>query len=303
MRLKPKRRTLWFPALLLSGVLLVSLIPFSSQALQPPSNEPASQNGSPPTPDSSQQEKRQVTESSKEPAPNPNRSADQAKDSPQADQGRVPGTSNDRLFYTLPNFLSVQNQQLPPLSVKDKFKVVALANFDYIQYPWWGVLAAISQANNGEPQFGQGWAAYGKRFGTTAGDSSVDNFMVGAVFPSILRQDPRFYYSEQGTIPHRTGYAVSRTFVTRSDSGHAQFNYSEIFGAATAAVISDYTYHPKSAYVNGKFVSSDRTVGNTAIVFGTQLSLDTFTFVVKEFWPDIHRKMSHKHNPTVASAH
>lgn len=239
------------------------------------------------------------------PAPaqaNPQQPVDPVKDSQQAGQGKVAGTSNDRLFYTLPNFLSVQNQQLPPLSVKDKFKVVALGNFDFIQYPWWGLISAISQADNGEPQFGQGWAAYGKRYGTTAGDSSVENFMVGAVFPSILRQDPRFYYSEEGTIPHRIGYAVSRMVITRSDSGHRQFNYSEIFGAATAAAVSDYTYHPKSTYVNRKFVPSDRTISNTAIVFGTQLGLDTITYVVKEFWPDIHRKLSHKHNPDTASA-
>lgn len=209
--------------------------------------------------------------------------------------GKVAGTSDDRLFYTLPNFLSVQDQKLPPLSVKDKFKVVALGNFDYIQYPWWGILAAISQANNSEPQFRQGWLAYAKRYGTTAGDSSVENFMTGALFPSILRQDPRFYYSEKGGTWRRTGYAIGRIFVTRSDSGHNQFNFSEIFGAATAAAISDYSYHPKSTHVNGKFVASDRTLSNTADVFATQIGLDTVTFIVKEFWPDIHRKMGHKH--------
>ncbi len=231
----------------------------------------------------------------------PPQPADPVKDTQQAGQGKVAGTSNDRLFYTLPNFLSVQSQQLPPLSAKDKFKVVALGNFDYIQYPWWGLIAAISQADNGEPQFRQGWGAYAKRYGTTAGDSSVENFMVGAVFPSILHQDPRFYYSGKGGIPRRIGYAVGHVFVTRSDSGHQQFNYSEIFGAATAAVISDYTYHPKSTFVNGKFIASDRTVSNTAIVFGTQVGLDTITYVVKEFWPDIHRKLSHKHNPETRS--
>jgi hypothetical protein len=216
--------------------------------------------------------------------------------------GKVAGTSNDRLFYALPNFLSVQNQKLPPLSVKDKFKVVALGNFDFIQYPWWAIVAAVAQAENSEPQFRQGWLSYAKRYGTTAGDSSVENFMVGAVFPSMLHQDPRFYYSENGGIWHRTGYAISRIFVTRTDSGHAQFNYSEIFGAATAAAISDYTYHPRSTVVNGKFIPSDRTLSNTAIVFGTQIGLDTITFGVKEFWPDIHRHMARKHKAKEASS-
>jgi hypothetical protein len=218
-------------------------------------------------------------------------------------QGKVAGTSNDRLFYALPNFLSLENgKQLPPLTAKDKFKVVALGTFDYIQYPWWGLISAIGQAANSEPAYGQGWVGYAKRYGTTAGDSTVENFMVGAVFPSILHQDPRFYYSEKGGWKRRTGYAISRIFVTRTDSGKTQFNYSEIFGAATAATISTYSYHPKSTVINGKFIGSDRTVSNTIDVFGTQLALDTATIVIKEFWPDIHRKMSHKHKGDAAAA-
>src|SRR5215469_13591720 len=106
------------------------------------------------------------------------------------------GTSNDRLFYTLPNFLSLETTtKLPPLTSKQKFGVVARGTFDYIEYPWWGILAAISQAQNSSPAFGQGWAAYAKRYGITGADSMVENFMVGAVFPSLLHQDPRFYQS------------------------------------------------------------------------------------------------------------
>jgi len=215
-------------------------------------------------------------------------------------QGKVAGTSNDRLFYTLPNFLTLQNKgYLPPLSTKDKFKVVALGTFDYFQYPWWGILSAISQAGNGDAAYGQGWVGYAKRYGTQAADSTIENFMVGAVFPSILHQDPRFYYSGQGSFGRRTGYAVSRIFVTRSDSGKKQFNYSEIVGSATAAAISTYTYHPKSTYLSTPtnphlFISSDRTLSNTIDVWGTQVALDTITLVVKEFWPDVHRKLSHK---------
>ena len=64
-------------------------------------------------------------------------------------QGKVAGTSNDRLFYTLPNFLTLrQNGKLPPLTVGQKFKVVALGNFDPVQYPWWGLLSAIGQADD-----------------------------------------------------------------------------------------------------------------------------------------------------------
>lgn len=215
-------------------------------------------------------------------------------------QGKVAGTSNDRLFYTLPNFLTLQQTgKVPPLTAGEKFKVVALGTFDPVQYPWWGLLAGISQAENSEPAYGQGWVAFAKRYGTTAGDSTVENFMVGAVFPSILHQDPRFYQSSRGGFARRTGYAISRIVVTRADSGKSQFNYSEIFGAAVAAAVSTYSYHPASTYISTPanphlFIPSDRTLSNTVSVWTTQVGLDTITIVIKEFWPDIHRKLSHE---------
>ena len=220
------------------------------------------------------------------------------------DKDKVPtppsGTSKDRLFYTLPNFLTLENGgKLPPLTTKQKFTVVARGTFDPVQYPWWGVLSAIGQAENSEPAYGQGWASYGKRYGTQAADSTIENFMVGAVFPSILHQDPRFFQSSNGGFGRRTWYSISRIFVTRSDSGQPQFNYSEIFGSALGAAISTYSYHPGSTYIRTPtnphmFVSSDRTMGNAEGVWATQVGLDAITIVVKEFWPDIRRKLSNK---------
>jgi len=238
-------------------------------------------------------------------APEAAQSPDKAKGKPDPSvQSSTSGTSKDRLFYTLPNFLTLENGgKLPPLTTKQKFGVVARGTFDPVEFPWWGVLSAISQAEDSEPAYGQGWAAYGKRYGTTAGDSTVENFMVGAVFPSLLHQDPRFFQSSEGGFGRRSWYSVSRIFVTRTDSGHAQFNYSEIFGSATAAAISTYSYHPRSTYLSTpmnprKFVASDRTLANAGDVWGTQVALDTVTIFVKEFWPDIHRKLSHKSHET-----
>lgn len=215
--------------------------------------------------------------------------------------GTSSGTSKDRLFYALPNFLSLENsRKVPPLTTKQKFAVVARGTFDPVQFPWWGLLSAISQAENSEPAYGQGWEAYGKRYATTAADSIIENFMTQAIFASALRQDPRFYQSGKGGFGRRSWYAVSRIFVTRTDSGHSQFNYSEVVGAATAAGISTYSYHPRSTFISTPtnphmFVGSDRTLTNALNVWGTQVGLDTVTIVVKEFWPDIRRKMSHKH--------
>lgn len=199
------------------------------------------------------------------------------------------GTSKDRLFYTLPNFLTVDNAaEVPRLTAKEKFKVVAQSSFDYVEYPWYGFLAGISQAENSEPGYGQGAQGYGKRFGAAFADGTIENFWTSAILPSVLRQDPRFYQMPEGGFVHRTEYAVSRTFVTRTDSGHSQFNFSEVVGSAISAAISTYSYHPRS----------DRTIGNTASVWGTQVGYDTLTIEVKEFWPDIKRMIRGKREST-----
>jgi hypothetical protein len=196
------------------------------------------------------------------------------------------------LFYALPNFLTLENAaNVPPLTTEGKFKVVARSSFDYVEFPWYGLLAGISQAENSEPGYGQGAAGYGKRYGAAFADGTIENFMVGAILPSVLKQDPRFYQSSSGGFLHRTGYAMSRIFVTRSDRGTEQFNYSEIFGSALSAGISTYSYHPHA----------DKTLANTASVWGTEIGYDTITIVVKEFWPDIRRMISHKRQPETSN--
>jgi len=195
------------------------------------------------------------------------------------------GTSNGRLFYALPNFLTVENGAAPPpLSVKEKFKLVARSAFDYAEYPWYAAIAGISQAENSEPAYGQGAAGYAKRYGTTFADGTIENFWVAAIVPAALHQDPRFYQMPTGSFARRAEYAGSRMLVTRSDSGHREFNFSEIFGSMFAAIISTYSYHPKS----------ERTAGNTASVWGSEIGYDTITIEIKEFWPDVQRKFSHR---------
>jgi hypothetical protein len=194
-------------------------------------------------------------------------------------------TSNDRLFNLLPNFLTLEDAgQRPALTTGQKFNVVARGSFDYVIFPWYGLLAGISQAQNSEAGYGHGAAGYGKRYGAAFADSTIEGFMTGAILPSLLRQDPRFYQSSNGRFFHRLGYAVSRIAITRSDSGGEQFNYSEIFGSAIAAGISTYSYHPHS----------DRTLSNTVAVWGSQVGYDTISTVIKEFWPDIRKKLHHK---------
>src|SRR5579864_2003232 len=136
------------------------------------------------------------------------------QDKTSSDQTNSP--ANDRIFYAVPNFLTVENAgQVPPVSAGRKFKLVAEDSFDFFNYPWYGFLAGLAQAENSEPGYGQGAKGYAKRYAATFADGTIENFMTGGVFPALLHQDPRYFQMGKGTFLHRAGYAVSRIFITR----------------------------------------------------------------------------------------
>ena len=192
------------------------------------------------------------------------------------------GTSNDRIFYALPNFLTLENaDRMPPLTAAEKFKVTARSSFDPVTFFWHASIAGIGQAQDSEGGYGQGAEGYAKRFASNFADGTIENFTTQAVFPSLLHQDPRYYQSGKGGVARRILYAVSRIAVTRTDSGHSQINYSEFLGSSTAAAISTYSYHPRG----------DRNLLNTTSVWGSEVGYDTLNNLVKEFWPDIRRKL------------
>jgi hypothetical protein len=201
------------------------------------------------------------------------------------------GTSKDRLFFTLPNFLTLENAgNAPPLTAAQKFAVTARGSFDPVELAWYGALAGIGQAENSEPSEGQGVEGYAKRYGIRFGDGVIEDFATRAIFPSLLHQDPRYYQMGKGSFWRRVRYSVGRIFITRSDSGTTQFNFSEIVGSAAAAGISTFTYHPKD----------ERNLANATNVWGTQVGLDTLSYLAKEFWPDIRRKL---HRSKTGQAH
>jgi hypothetical protein len=191
------------------------------------------------------------------------------------------GLKNDRLFFVLPNYATVENrEQFSPISAETKFKLAAKTMSDPVTLSFLGGIALIGQARNSDPSYGQGLQGYGKRYGTLYADTGIGTLMTTSVFPTLLHQDPRYFQLGRGRAWHRTLYSVSRIFLTRSDSGELQFNYSEIVGNAVAAGISN-AYHPQS----------QRTLGNTLGVWGRDTMLNAICNVAKEFWPDLRRKL------------
>jgi hypothetical protein len=197
------------------------------------------------------------------------------------------GTVNDRIFEVLPNYGTVENaKDLPPLTTGQKFRLATAGVFDWASFPFNGVLSGIAQAKNDPKEWGQGWGAYGKRYGASFADNSIGTYMTTAVFPSLLREDPRYYQLGKGSFAHRAYHGVNRLFVTRTDSGHDRFNYSESIGNAAAAAISNI-YH----------VPADRTASRNATTFAFLILYDGLSNELKEFWPDIRRRVFHKNTP------
>ena len=270
------------------GFLLVVTLFLPSSSVRAQSQQaaqPETQQAAPPAAQQTQQPQQQSPSSTTSPGQTPNdQKTGQDPTAAKPDQNGAP-VSKDRLFYTLPNFLSVENApNIPPMTTGEKFKVITRSSFDPVEFLWYGVISAVGQAQNSESAYGQGWGAYGKRYATNLADGTIEGYMTSAVLPSVLKQDPRYFVLGNGGFWHRTSYALSRLIVTRSDSGHSEFNASEILGSASAAAISTYGYHP----------SNEKTIGNTASVWGTQVGYDAIAIVVKEFWPDIRRKIHSK---------
>jgi hypothetical protein len=104
------------------------------------------------------------------------------------------GASKDRIFWTVPNFLTMENaDNIPPLTAGQKFKVVGRSLIDPSELVLIGFVAGLGQASNSNPTHGLGPPGYAKRYGTSYADNTVENFMASAVLPSLLHQDPRYY--------------------------------------------------------------------------------------------------------------
>jgi hypothetical protein len=194
------------------------------------------------------------------------------------------GRQTKRILWIVPNFRAVSaGAKLPPQTVKEKFKTGALDSFDYSSFIFVGIQAGISQATDAYPAFRQGAAGYGRYYWHTFADQTDENLWVEGIVPTIFRQDTRYYTLGHGGFIKRGVYAVTRTVITRTDSGRETFNVSEIVGAGTAAGIS-------SAYYPTQY----RTWTKVGQRWLTNVVLDFGTFAAKEFWPDVNHAIFHQ---------
>jgi len=204
----------------------------------------------------------------------------------------APPQQTKRILGVVPNFRAIStDEKLPRQTVKEKFVTCTEDSFDYSSIFVPALLAGYSMATKATPEFGQGAAGYARYFWHTGVDQTSENYMVEFLVPAITREDTRYYTLGRGGFLKRTGYALSRAVVTRSDSGKDVFNLSEVVGAGAAAGISNL-YYP----------SRETSLGNTGKNWGIDVAVDGMAFVVKEFWPDINHKLFHGAKPSAVAA-
>jgi hypothetical protein len=201
---------------------------------------------------------------------------------PQDKKNNSQGQQTKRMFGVVPNFAAVSaNTQLPPLSTREKFSLAAHDSvLDYSSYTWTGILAAQAMALNSDPELGSGIVGYGRYYWRTFTDGVSGAFFTEAIVPAITHEDPRYYTLGQGGLLRRTGYAISRAFVTKTDSGGTSFNFSEVVGNGLEAGLSNAYYPPE-----------ERGLTQTTVNWGTQMESAVLNHIFQEFWPDIRRKL------------
>ncbi|HEY9126964.1 MAG TPA: hypothetical protein VIM62_07540 [Acidobacteriaceae bacterium] len=195
--------------------------------------------------------------------------------------GDESGQQTKRILGIVPNFRAVSaDTKLPPQTVKEKFMDATEDSFDYSSIFIPAAIAGFDMARDSVPEFHQGAAGYARYFWHSAVDQTSENYLVEFIVPTITHEDTRYYTLGHGGFLHRTGYALSRVVVTRSDSGREVFNASEVIGSGAASGISSL-YYP----------SRERSFGNTAEEWGLDVGIDSASFVFREFWPDVNRHL------------
>jgi hypothetical protein len=214
---------------------------------------------------------------------NESRTASPAKRTPEPESAAESKEGKTRIFGIFPAF-NVTNQVNPePMTNGEKFKLFARGSYDPVTLITPALKVPILQAVENGSSFGDGFSGFMHRYGVSLADGTSSRFFRQFVFPAVLKEDPRYFRMGDGTIGARTKYGLSRLFVTKTDSGNHRFNFSRLLGSGASAGLS-IAYYP----------ASQRTGGTTVLNFGLSYASEAGSNLLKEFAPDIARKLSRK---------
>jgi len=157
-------------------------------------------------------------------------------------QEQMKDEEKQRVLGFIPNFYVSYVPNAAPLNTRQKFELAWKSTLDPVTFGITGAVAGIQQANNQFSAYGQGAQGYAKRYGASYADVVTNTFIAGAILPSLLKQDPRYFYKGTGSKRSRILYAIANSVICKGDNGHWQANYSAIFGGLAAGGISNLYY-------------------------------------------------------------
>ena len=176
-----------------------------------------------------------------------------------------------RVLRFIPNIYVVYDPHPEPLTARMKFhlayKGLTHPTFFGLEAVW----AGVQQAAN-TPDYPQGVKGYGERFGANLAAGATEGLFANAILPSLLHQDPRYFYQGSGTKWSRARHAILAPIVCKGDNGKLQPNYSQWGGLLISGVIAN-TYYP----------GSNRGAGLVFQNFGTNMGIHVALGLVQEF--------------------
>ena len=190
-----------------------------------------------------------------------------------------------RALGFIPNFYVSYIPNAAPLTPKQKFELAGKTLIDPVTFGLTAAIAGVEQAQNDPSGYGQGGQGYAKRFGASYANAVTDTLIGGAILPSLLKQDPRYFYRGTGSKRSRILYAIASSVVCKGDNGHWQTNYSGILGGLAAGGISNLYYPAKDR--NG----AGLTFENALIGIGATAAANILQeFVVRRLTPSVSNR-------------
>jgi hypothetical protein len=171
-----------------------------------------------------------------------------------------------RVLAVIPNFYVSYIPNPLPLTPKQKFEIAWKTVIDPFTFAVVGATAGVEQAQNHFDGYGQGAQGYGKRYGAGYADTVTGTFIGGAILPSLLKQDPRYFYKGNGRIRSRILYAIANSVICKGDNRRWQPNYSGVLGSLAAGGVSNLYYPANDRDGLGlTFANAGIGIGGTAV--------------------------------------
>ena len=195
---------------------------------------------------------------------------------------QIKDQEKQRVLHVIPNFYVSYVPNAAPLNARQKFELAWKTTVDPVSLVVVGAIAGVQQAQNDFSGYGQGAQGYAKRYGASYANLVAGTFIGSAILPSVLKQDPRYFYKGSGSKRSRLMYALASAVICKGDNAHWQANYSNILGNLAAGGLSNLYYPTEDR--NG----AGLTFENALIGIGASGAVSVFEeFFVRKFTPHV----------------